>query len=314
MKEKQIRKEVKQREKQQRKIEIKQRKEKIKLDKVRKSAEIIQNTAKRLPSFNEKVEDVLEIKDIKYGEYSENTLDIYYKDKIKHDAIVIFIHGGGWVSYDKDFYTVPLKKIANMNTVVFNCNYRLAPEYGIEDMEKDILKIFDYVKEEYKKYNVKKKIVLIGDSAGAHLVSLFANKIFLNKYQDNHYKKYIKGLILFYGVYNIYEAKYTKFNNVDTFINSIINIDSSREEMDKISPVYYLSNKIPKTLILSGEIDKLHSESLSYYNVLKNYNIDVDKLFISKKIPSARHSFLNMGRSIACKLALEKVSEFLNNL
>ncbi len=310
-----LKKEIKKAVKEQKIIIKREKPKQKKLDKVRRKAEIVQNAAKKIPTFNEKIENVLEINNIKYGEYDNNKLDIYYKNDLKNSNVVIFIHGGGWCSYDKDFYKTPLKKIANMNNLVFNCNYRLAPESTISDMEKDIFKIFDYVIDNCKKYGgSKKNIVLMGDSAGAHLVSLVTNKLFLDKYENNKYKKYIKGLALFYGVYNIYDSKFTKFNNIKTFINSIIDINSTKEEMDNYSPIYYISNKLPKIFIASGENDKLHSESVSYYNALLNHDVKVEKLFINKKIPSARHSFLNLNRSKAFNMSLEALNEFLNNL
>ena len=285
------------------------------LKKIRRKAEIIQKTSSYLPSFNEKINSILEVNNISYGKDKNNILDIYYKNDLNDAKTIIFVHGGGWCSYNKDFYRTPLKRISNMNTVVFNCNYALAPEHDIDDMEKDIFKILDYVVENTSKYGgSNKKIILMGDSAGAHLVSLVTSKLFMNKYDDNKYKNNIIGLGLFYGVYNLYDAKNSKFPNIKTFINSIIDVNSSKENMDKISPIYYITKELPKVFITSGEYDRLHKESVNYYNALIKKHVKVEKLFFKKDVISARHSFLNYNYSKACKESLKKFNEFLNNL
>ena len=286
---------------------------KSKLEKVKLKADIIQKSASHLPSFNIKIEDVLEVSNVKYDINSSNTLDIYYKENLKSSFVIVYIHGGGWCSYDKSFYKSPLKKIANMNTVVFNCNYGLAPAYMVEDMEHDIFKILDFVKNNAKYYGGDyKKIIMMGDSAGAHLVSLFVSKINSLKYSDNSYKDNIVGLGLFYGVYDLTTVRDSKFTNIDVFINSI---SDGNIETDKIlSPVSYINKFLPPIFITSGAIDKLHSQSEAYYKLLVENNIEVYKLFFKKQEISARHSFLNLSKSKACQQSLEVFHEFLMNL
>ena len=135
----------------------------------------------------------------------------------------------------------------------------------------------------------------MGDSAGAHLASLVTNKLVIDCYKDN-LKDYIVGNGLFYGVYDLKNIEKTKFHDIDTYIKSITKSDRERE---LYSPITYLSNKIPKVFISSGEIDKLYLESKKYYKLLEKHNIKVEKLFFKKALISGRHSFLNYYNSKA---------------
>jgi len=94
-------------------------------------------------------------------------------------GVLIFFHGGGWVTGNVDSYTHVCSNMANQTkNIVVSVDYRLAPEHpfpsGLEDC-------YDATREFFKNpglLNCKADdITLIGDSAGGNLaaaVSLMA--------------------------------------------------------------------------------------------------------------------------------------------
>lgn len=249
-------------------------------------------------------DNVIEENNLKYGRYDSNILDVYKPNKAKK-SIILYIHGGGWISLDKNLYKPILLFLANNGYMVFNINYRLAPEHTVDDMEEDILNAISYA----INYSKRDKVYLMGDSAGAHLASLVTNKLLLDKYKDNHLKKYIIGNLLFYGVFDLTNVRDTHFHDIDTYLSSIVKKD---EDKIKYSPVTYINKNIPRVFISSGEVDKLNVESKEYYNLLKKYDIEVEALIFPKTTFSAHHSFLNYYTSYACRESMKRLLNFLN--
>ena len=69
----------------------------------------------------------------------EHKLDIYYKEDEKLKPILIDIHGGGFISNDKELNHLFGNYMAQNGFVVFNINYRLAyPKYNVFDQVMDI--------------------------------------------------------------------------------------------------------------------------------------------------------------------------------
>lgn len=249
-------------------------------------------------------DNVIEENNLKYGRYDSNILDVYKPNKAKK-SIILYIHGGGWISLDKNLYKPILLFLANNGYMVFNINYRLAPEHTVDDMEEDILNAISYA----INYSKRDKVYLMGDSAGAHLASLVTNKLLLDKYKDNHLKKNIIGNLLFYGVFDLTNVRDTHFHDIDTYLSSIVKKD---EDKIKYSPVTYINKNIPRVFISSGEVDKLNVKSKEYYNLLKKYDIEVEALIFPKTTLSAHHSFLNYYTSYACRESMKALLNFLN--
>jgi acetyl esterase/lipase len=87
---------------------------------------------------------------------------------------LIYLHGGGWVAYDKDFLTRPFfRHLVAQGHTVMDISYRLSPEVDICGMVGDAKRAIAWLKDNASLYGVNpEKIVLGGSSAGAHLALL----------------------------------------------------------------------------------------------------------------------------------------------
>ena len=89
---------------------------------------------------------------------------------------LVYIHGGGWVSGDKDYMTRPFfQHLVSQGHTVMDVAYRLCPETDIYGMVGDIKHAVTWMRANASRYGVNpEKIVLGGYSAGAHLALLAA--------------------------------------------------------------------------------------------------------------------------------------------
>ena len=112
-----------------------------------------------------------------------SSLDLYSYSSISLKPVVIYVHGGGWVTGDKANKLE--NKIALFNSLRYlfvSINYRLSPypadllnlnRIKYPDHNNDVADAVKWVIDSIGKYGGNSsKIVLLGHSSGAHLVSL----------------------------------------------------------------------------------------------------------------------------------------------
>ncbi len=89
--------------------------------------------------------------------------------------LVVFVHGGGWARGDKDNATGALK-VTHMRAQGYafaSLNYRLVPAARVEDQASDIASALRLLIDRAGSLGFDpRRIVLMGHSAGAHLVAL----------------------------------------------------------------------------------------------------------------------------------------------
>jgi acetyl esterase/lipase len=86
----------------------------------------------------------------------------------------VYIHGGAWFIWDKDYYTRPFfRHLVSQGHTVMDVSYRLCPEVDIYGMVGDVKRAIAWMKANASRYGVDpEKIVLGGASAGGHLAQL----------------------------------------------------------------------------------------------------------------------------------------------
>jgi len=116
-------------------------------------------------------------KNMAYGDQDRQNLDVYNAISAKADSpIIMFIHGGSWDSGSKDIYKFVGQGFAKDGYTVIIPNYRLYPEALFPDFIHDIALATAWTHRTYP----KRKIILIGHSAGAHTaLNLTLNDVFL---------------------------------------------------------------------------------------------------------------------------------------
>lgn len=123
--------------------------------------------------------DIAVLKDVSYGAANKQTLDVYYPSNKTKDAPVIFmVHGGAWRIGDKASKSVVRNKVnhwVSKGFILISINYRMLPKTRPIEQAKDVEKALIFSQQRIREWGGSAdKFVLMGHSAGAHLVSLIS--------------------------------------------------------------------------------------------------------------------------------------------
>ncbi|HPE48479.1 MAG TPA: alpha/beta hydrolase [Hyphomonas sp.] len=103
------------------------------------------------------------------------TMDIYAPDNAKKAPVVIMVHGGAWVTGNKQFSIGPDQAhfFNEQGFIYIAINYRLAPDHAFPAPVQDTASAISFVHKEIRKYGGDPNaIFLLGHSSGAHTVAL----------------------------------------------------------------------------------------------------------------------------------------------
>ncbi|MEG1582207.1 MAG: alpha/beta hydrolase [Clostridia bacterium] len=279
---------------------------KFKLFLIKASSAILTFLSRMVYAFNRQIPGIKTLVGIRYkkSKSNKNTLNIYYKPEIKQRKetnkkllpIIVYFHGGGWACYDKSLYNSLCRRLADLGYVVFNADYRLIPKYRLEDIMQDAKDAIYYAKDNAYKYGGDgNRVILMGDSAGAHISSMVSVLACNGNEEFKPLKESIKALGLFYGAYDLNTMIYTEFPHIDVYMNAIssINDENRHKYFYDFSPVNFITEDFPPSFIASGEIDKLHeSQTLVFERELTAKKVKHTNVFFDKTELRAVHAFM----------------------
>lgn len=103
--------------------------------------------------------------DIPYGSSARQKFDLF-APKQGSQGVLIFVHGGYWLKFDKSYWSHLAKGAVERGWHVALPSYDLCPEVGIHDISRQIARAVQGIAD-----RCAGAIVLAGHSAGGHLVS-----------------------------------------------------------------------------------------------------------------------------------------------
>lgn len=114
-------------------------------------------------------------KDVAFGKDEKQKLDIYSPKNRKDCPIVIFVHRGEWTTGDKSEVSYKPKFFNESGVVFISTNYRLYPDAKFPAHAEDVASAMRWAVDHAAEIGGDpKKIILMGHSAGCHLVTLVA--------------------------------------------------------------------------------------------------------------------------------------------
>ncbi len=238
-----------------------------------------------------------------YGEEERQVLDLYIPKNAEGDlGLVLFIHGGWWISQEKDGYLGKIQKFANTERIATAAiNYRyLSEETDMQDLLDDIELSLAKIKEKGQEHSINiNKVMLRGYSAGGHLsllyaytrkdtspiepVCVFSEAGVADLCDENTYELNDKNFVTQLYSYAIGES--FTYENRHTVI----------EKLQKISPVHCVGANTVPTVISHGAKDNVIpftsavnlDEKLSEYGIEHEFNV----------YPNSDHGLSNDKRS-----------------
>jgi hypothetical protein len=163
----------------------------------------------RLLSYAEDPPRLRVIRDIEYARVGEHSLklDLHLPRASVRSPLTVWVHGGAWRSGSKS--NMPLGRIVEEGYAVASVDYRLSTDARFPAQIHDLKAAIRFLRGHSREWGIQsKKIVIAGDSAGAHLAALVGvsngNKE-LEGEIGNHRSQNsdVQGIISFYGAANL---------------------------------------------------------------------------------------------------------------
>lgn len=267
-----------------------------------------------------------EDRDIHYTSGKRTFLDIIKNEHTdgKSQPLLIYIHGGGWISGWRKARRYYCGHWAKEGFVCANIGYDYALDAKHPQHIRQIFKGIEYILENADRYGIDtEQIVIAGESAGAHLGALVAavathKELYDSMDIDFKYKDSfkVKACILMSGIYDPIRSLDTKFKDMDWFIESLCgrplnDIKADDELKRSISPSCYADEKFPPSYIIGSNKDLLLAESIKFHEELDSANVE-NELFVCSGINGVH------AGALAChvgsgKTAVENAKRFVLN-
>lgn len=248
------------------------------------------------------------IRDLDYvGKGNKNQfLDIYYPEETNTKLpLIVNVHGGAWVYGNKEVYANYAKKLSCKGFVVANINYRLAPKTKLDGQLADLNAALKFLKKNGAKYFIDtERIFLNGDSAGAHLCSLFAcimkNDALRSEFPYIDTNISIKGLALYCGSYDFDLLKNLRRDNkIKWFVNSILKACFGSKynsiNLNKYSAIKNITTDFPPVYLMTSINDGLSYITAAFKEKLAEQGVHFHYDEYGKDNANLKHVFhLNM--------------------
>jgi acetyl esterase/lipase len=118
-------------------------------------------------------------RDVSYGADPAERLDAYAQRGLDHAPVLIMVHGGGWSRGDKAMDNIVTNKASRwvpMGIVFISINYPMLPAANPLQQAQYVARAIAYIRAHAAQWGGDStQVVLMGHSAGAHLVALVAS-------------------------------------------------------------------------------------------------------------------------------------------
>jgi len=212
------------------------------------------------PEVPDSIEEYKNIEYKKVGDVSLK-LDIYKLKKLNHAApVLIFIHGGGWRTGKRSDYLPYLIDFAKQGYVTATVSYRLIKKAKFPAAVKDVKCAVKWIRAHADEYLIDPdKVAVIGGSAGGHLSMMIGYSSdegeFDGECDFDSVSSQIQAVVNLYGPSDLTTEYALSRREVTEFIE--LPYDKAPDLYQKASPIKYISNDDPPTLIFQGTLDEL---------------------------------------------------------
>lgn len=246
---------------------------------------------------------------------------VFEPSAVRRDEVLLFFHGGGWVTGDIDSYTPACLTMAELTgAVVASVDYRLAPEYpfpaGLEDCHRIARLLLD--EPDIAGVADPSRIVMVGNSAGANLAAV--TNLML---REEHSAMPGRQILLYPVTHWDHDTQTSPFASVrehgadyrltNAEVQDYLELyapDPAQRRSPRVSPLMAtdLSGQ-PDTLLISAELDLLCDEGEAYGRRLQEAGNRVR----IHRVPGALHGFITLPRfARPLREAYEQINAFLD--
>jgi len=199
--------------------------------------------------------------------------------------VVLIVHGGGWMSGDKEADIVPVFAPVATNYTWFTINYRLAPTNRWPACFDDVQTAIRWVKQHAAEYKGDPdRLALLGYSAGGHLVTLAGTRAT----PDTQ----VQAVVAFAPPTDLISDNERR-GGLSVSMRGLFGFDTTnltdavRTVLGGNSPITYLKPGLPPFLIVQGTADKTvpFNQSLAFQQKMQSLVGQCDLI----QIPGGQH-------------------------
>lgn len=240
--------------------------------------------------------------DLRYGpESGKQSVDVYIPYEEPPYPVLVYVHGGSFHFVDKKTYR-RCSVFASNGFLVINADYRLAPAHTFPEQFSDVGRAVRWAFDNAGRFGGdSKRMFLGGDSAGACLVSAYASANGKRELMDalsidkGIPNESLRGILLFYGLYDFDTALDTGFSQIETMAHGFMGADPLvyEQRASVASSIRHLDEQFPPSLLVSGEEDLLHPETVAFEKELERVGVEHETIYIEKSwYHGGSHGFL----------------------
>ena len=243
------------------------------------------------------------------------------EDAKSSQALVFFIHGGGWSIGNESQISDYSKLIASNGYLVASPNYALAPEHPYPTSTRQLMMALNHLYKHASKYQIDPdNIYIMGNSAGAHLGAQCASLICDEAYSHQVNVKplvpqeSLKGLILFNGVYDFKLLENVRFPFLRKLAWSYTGSKDYRtyDKLEEMSVINYINKHFPSTFVTVGDQDPLFQQSEILVHKLKYLKINYEAI-LWKEGHDLSHDYMYHLNKEESKEVYHSLIDFINN-
>lgn len=254
--------------------------------------------------------DLFEVVDVVLPE-STVTVRIYRPD-VDADAVLVFLHGGGWVIGDLETHDRACRRLAlRSGTVVVAVDYRRAPEHPWPAAIEDSIAAIEWVWSGPSELHRPPRVIgIAGDSAGGTTAALACLRL-----RDEGSPALPSFVALLYANSDLTLSGVSMVEKGHGFALDREDIewfgrqwvpDASRWIEPEVSPIYAELSGFPPTLVVTCEHDPLRDQGEAFAHKLEAADVEVTM----RREQGMVHNFLLWDLvSPACAMAADRVAD-----
>lgn len=241
---------------------------------------------------------------------------------------VVWVHGGGWVSGDKNDIAPYAQVLAAQGFTVVTVNYSLAPGAVHPQPARQVNRALAWLQQagNAERLHINpQRLVLAGDSAGAQIAAQVANLTRVPAYAQALgitpalHAEQLAGMLLYCGAYDLEAIRLD--GPFGLFLRSVLWSYSGRRDFMQapgfrlMSMQQQVTGDFPPTFISAGNADPLAGQSKALADTLEKKGVRVERLFFAADYqPPLPHEYQFNLDGEAGRLALQQSAAFLASL
>ncbi|HUA79430.1 MAG TPA: alpha/beta hydrolase, partial [Dyella sp.] len=129
--------------------------------------------------------DTQVVRDVSYGNSPQQRFDVYAPPHADHAPVIFMVHGGAWAFGEKTARGVVQNKVArwvSRGFIFVSVDYRMLPQASPLTQAEDVAQALAYAQQHIAQWGGDPDaFVVMGHSAGAHLVALISTDTSIGK-------------------------------------------------------------------------------------------------------------------------------------